>query len=296
MDIGGLRLILAVNDEATLTAAAQRLGISRQAVGKALQSLEREFGSRLFERRAGRYYATAAGAAAVDDARGVVATFDEFCREHVGGGSKRRPGEQSVSVALVTGGSEGLPKGFFERFATARNRVHLEVDEMSSDAVLATVGRGASDVGVVGSHPDLLEGFETCTIMLVGTWLLIPEGHPLWERSIIGLRDLDGCALVTAGRHNHLHRFVMQRCERAGVVPDVRATAAEGAMMLKIARDLGALCFGFPPEVAPVPPGMRRARFDIEGGELIGTYAIRRHGPHGEAANRFWRYVQAYEG
>ena len=49
MDIKGLRLILAVNDEATLTAAAEQLNVSRQAVGKMLQSLEREFGTRLFE-------------------------------------------------------------------------------------------------------------------------------------------------------------------------------------------------------------------------------------------------------
>ena len=294
MDIRELRLIIAVYDEATLTAAAQALHVSRQAVGKSLQAIEHELGTRLFERRAGRFYATEPGKAVVDDARMVVGAFDEFCQEHLGRGRGRK--EQAVSVALVTGGSEGLPPGFFERFATARHPIRLEVDEMSSDAVLAAVSQGRCHIGVVGSHPELLEGFETCTIMLVGTWLLVPEGHSLWDRRVVDLRDLDGQALVTAGRHNHLHRFVMDRCAKAGVEPIVRANAAEGAMMLKIAREMGALCFGFPPEVAPEPPGMRRARLDVDGGELIGTYAIRRPGSHSAAAARFWRYAQAYEG
>ena len=50
MDIRELRYVIALNDCGTLTKAAERLRVSRQAVAKTVRNLEAEAGALLFER------------------------------------------------------------------------------------------------------------------------------------------------------------------------------------------------------------------------------------------------------
>ena len=295
MDIKALRFLVAVRDAGTVTRAAEHLGITRQAAGRMLRRIEAQAGGPLFERRAGQLRPTELGEAATADARDIVERFDDFTRAYLrpfGDTLASRP----ISVALVSGGSEGLPAAFLERFALACPGVRLEVDEMSTDAVLESVSNRTAEVGIVGSHPELLPGFELCCIQRMGTWLLVPPGHPLAVCDEVGVTALQGMPFVTAGRHNHLHQFFMRRCAEEGVTPDVRANVTQGSMILKLSRDLGALCFGFPPHVSPPPPGFASVHLRMRGGDEFGTYAIRLARPQSSAARRLWRYAQAYEG
>lgn len=280
MDIRDLRYLLAVADGATLTAAADELGVSRQAVGKALRHLEAEVGAPLFERHAGELVPTRECAALVCDARTVVERFDALCAAHLHPLGSRvtedAAGAGSLAVAMVVGGTEALPRRFFDGYLALNPGVSLDVEEMSTDSVLASVADGGFDVGIVGSHPDLLDGFETCCILPCGVWILVLRGDPLAARDRLELTDLDGRALVTPGRHNHVHRFVLQRCTQAGVAPDVRATSTDGAMLGKLTVDLGALCFGFPPWLSAPPEGMVAIELGVTGGDAFGTYVVRR--------------------
>lgn len=307
MDIRDLRYLLAVADGGTLTRAAERLHVSRQAVAKALRSLEAEAGACLFERRDGALVPTERGAAFVEGARPVVDAFDRLCADNLrypggapadGGGTVR----EALSVALVTGGREALPAGFIEGFSAAYPWVALGIEEMSTDAVFDAVARGNSEVGIVGSHPELIGDLDYVCVRHVGVWLYVPRDHPLASRGEVSLADLDGLPMVTAGRHNHVHRFVMLRCGRAGVAPDVRATATDPALLGYLARENAAACFGFPASVAPPPPGFAVLRLDVDGGDEFGTYVVRRPvargGPAGpgRAALRFWEAALAAAG
>ncbi|WP_179958227.1 LysR family transcriptional regulator [Chitinimonas arctica] len=60
-DLNDLRLIAAIAETATLAGAARRLAVSHATVFRRLENIEAGLGVRLFERRAGRYVATAAG-------------------------------------------------------------------------------------------------------------------------------------------------------------------------------------------------------------------------------------------
>ena len=50
MDIRDLRYVIALNDCGTLTKAAERLHVSRQAVAKTVRNVEAEAGARLFDK------------------------------------------------------------------------------------------------------------------------------------------------------------------------------------------------------------------------------------------------------
>jgi DNA-binding transcriptional LysR family regulator len=69
-------LVARVAEQASLVSAAQRLGISHATGFRRLGALEQRLGVRLFERRAGRYVATAAGEALAEAGRGMKAQAD----------------------------------------------------------------------------------------------------------------------------------------------------------------------------------------------------------------------------
>lgn len=69
-------LVSRVAEQASLVSAAQRLGISHATAFRRLGALERRLGVRLFERRAGRYAATAAGEALAEAGRAMQAQAD----------------------------------------------------------------------------------------------------------------------------------------------------------------------------------------------------------------------------
>jgi DNA-binding transcriptional LysR family regulator len=69
-------LVARVAEHASLVSAAQRLGISHATAFRRLGALEQRLGVRLFERRAGRYAATAAGEALAEAGRRMQAEAD----------------------------------------------------------------------------------------------------------------------------------------------------------------------------------------------------------------------------
>lgn len=69
-------LVARVAEQASLVSAAQTLGISHATAFRRLGALEQRLGVRLFERRAGRYAATAAGEALAEAGRGMQAQAD----------------------------------------------------------------------------------------------------------------------------------------------------------------------------------------------------------------------------
>src|SRR5262245_50406599 len=65
MDWSDLRHVLTVARAGTLAAAARRPGVNQTTVARRLRAAEQALGARLFERRDGVLYPTAAGEAAI---------------------------------------------------------------------------------------------------------------------------------------------------------------------------------------------------------------------------------------
>ncbi len=294
MDIRELRCAVAVADEGSFSGAARYLLITRQAVTKTVRAIESQVGFRLFEQAGQSLALTERGMQFIEAARRTVRCFDEELGPFLlvpdfpfnsPDQAIRRP----LTVALVSGGTVGLPPRFFERFTSPEAGIALAVEEMSSDSVLDAVECGNVDVGILGTHPSLVRGFETRAIRLAGIWLIVPECHAFYRYDHVELADLDGQPMVTAGHHNHLHRYFMDRCRAEGVEPDIRANTTDGAMMAQLAREYGALRFGFNPSVAPQAKGERAIELLIPGGDAFGTYALRRPSSRPtEGARLFW--------
>jgi DNA-binding transcriptional LysR family regulator len=78
MTLSQLRMLLAVVEEGSFTAAAERVRISQPAVSRAIATLEAELGTTLLTRRRGEVQLTEAGRAAIAHAREAVQHEEEF--------------------------------------------------------------------------------------------------------------------------------------------------------------------------------------------------------------------------
>lgn len=124
-------LVARVAEQASLVQAAERLGISHATAFRRLGALEQTLGVRLFERRAGRYQASAAGEALAEAGRAMQAQADAALLRVQGQDLRPRGLVRLASTEGVIGGlvlpllpelRKALPE--IQLQASARNDFH----------------------------------------------------------------------------------------------------------------------------------------------------------------------------
>lgn len=293
MDVRDLRYALAVYDAGGFAQAAKRTYVSRQAMSQAVKRLEASAGVRLFDVRDGnRLVPTAQGAEFLEDARGVVECFDEFLARR---GLDARPCSHapSLTVSMATGVAFSLPHGFIGKFRAQNPTVVVQVEEANTEGALSLLASGGSDLALVGSYPEYLDGFEYKLTVPTGLWLAVPHDNPLSRKPFLVLEDLDQQPVVTAGKLNHLHRYLVQACARAGVRLNIPATSSNAEELVGLAATYRGLFFAFSPGMMPdLKEYAAVLQLRTPEAQSFGTYVVRRRGDRpSEAACRFWESV-----
>lgn len=298
MEVRDLRYALAALDAGSYARAAQGLFVTRQALSQGVRRLSEEVGFELFEvEDKNRLVVTPEGSVLLAQARPVVEALDELARAYP---SVRDARGGTLTLALATGVALSLPTDFFDAFGARMAGVVQEIEESNTESALALLDSGRADVALVGSCPALLEGtaHELARLRATGLWLAVPPSSLLAGRATLALADLDGQRLVTAGKLNHLHRFITRACQDAGVRLEVPASSSNVEMLVRLAREHDALCFAFPWREGTAGGGRRAdggvtlAELVFPGSREFGTYAVRRRDSRRTlAARRFWAYA-----
>jgi len=179
VEIRQLRVLVAVDDERSFTAAADLLGMSQAAVSRSLAALEHELGARMMHRTTRRVEPTEAGASFTATARRVLAELDRAVAEARGERSVIRVGYQWAAL-----GAHTTP------VLRAWNRAH-------ADSPMRLVRLNRRDGGLADGLVDLAVLRHAVDpeldSELVGTEprvVAVPVDHPLADRSSVGLVDL----------------------------------------------------------------------------------------------------------
>ena len=295
MEMRDLKYALAAYDTGSFARAAETLFVSRQALSQAVHRLEEEIDVPLFEIADGnRLVSTPEGAIFLAQARPVTEAFDELARAYP---SARDAKGGTLTLALATGAALSLPADFFSRFSEREAGLVQEFEEGNTDGALDMLESGRADVALVGSCPSLLDPahFERALVVATGLWLAVPSGNPLAGKERLTLDDLEGQRFVTAGRLNHLHRYIVKACEAVGVHIEIPATSSNPDMLVQLAREHDALCFAFPARIVDTErkyPNAVILPLDTPESTGFGTYAVRRRDSRRTpAARRFWVYA-----
>lgn len=290
MDIRQMQWFAEVARIGSFNKAAEGLYITRQALSKAVSRLEDETGTRLLEADHRGVRLTADGESFLGDITPLLAMYEDIERRYCG-----TPHHQALEVALGKGTIYPFPDDFVMQFIQRHPGAELRFEEIHSVGALRMVESGDAEIAILCTHPKYLAGFETLELMHPGYSVNVPRESPLASCERIDLDQIDGLPFVTLGERNHLHRFFMEQCDKAGVHPDIVASTSDMGLFEQARVRSSALSFGCTPAPDGTCLSAKLVPFDMEDADKFGSYAIRRPGVAlSPLARAFWETMAEY--
>lgn len=258
VEVRHLRYFLAVAGAGSFSRAADRLGISQPSISQQMRDLEVALRVSLFQRRGKRILLTAAGLIFQEHARAILRQFENFLDE-LGRDSVQPRG--ALHLGIVPWLDVALVPQLLGRFATKHPDVNLTVTEISSDDIETAVEEGRFDVGLgfLTHHSPNLR-YERLSRDEFA--LIVPAGHPWWNRRTVRLSELHQQRLLQLPRSFVVRRTADAICRTHQVQP---RTVAEISAIETLLRSLAAL-----KSAALLPNVAQRSSTDLKAIRLRG--------------------------
>lgn len=251
MDLKRIRHFSVLAETLNFSRAAERLHIAQPALSVSIQKLETELGTKLFERNSAGVVLTSSGQAVLVEARRLLYHGEQLLRSArdaaAGTGGRLRIG--FVGSAIYRWIPTLIPS-----FRMLCPGVELVLREATSAGIVQMLNEEALDLGIV--RTPLLQAHSATLHVLQRDGLLValPSAHPLAQREVIRVADLEQEAFIIYGSSEAagLRASVMAACEAAGFVPQIAQEATQIPTVLALVESgLG---------VALVPDVMRGYR------------------------------------
>ncbi|MEV5844797.1 LysR family transcriptional regulator [Streptomyces sp. NPDC051985] len=189
----GLRVIQAVVDTGSFTAAADALGYTQSAVSRQVAAMEAAAGAPLFVRGARGVAPSPAGMILARRATTALNEIDAVgtdlagLRDHVTG---------RVAIAAFPSAAAVLVPRTLARLGNDHPGLIVEFGEASSPTQLRQLRAHRIDIAVIGMGPDLpaydVEGLRRDLLLDGGLLLAVPAGHRFAGRGTIPVTELRG--------------------------------------------------------------------------------------------------------
>jgi DNA-binding transcriptional LysR family regulator len=174
--IDQLRVLVAVAEAGSFSAAARRLRRAQSVVSYAIANLEAQLGVTLFDRGHRRPLLTEAGRAVLADARRIAQSMDAL-RARAAGLTAGLEAEVALAVDVMFPTDRLVAA--LEAFAAAFPTVALRLRVETMGAVVQLVLDGACGLGISGPMGMRAEGLERRLILHIDLIPVVAPGHPL---------------------------------------------------------------------------------------------------------------------
>lgn len=222
IDAAGLRVIRAIADEGSFTAAAASLGYSQPAISQMVRRLEERLGTPLVERLGRNVRLTEAGQVLARHAGAVLGAISA-AESEVAAIAGLRSGRVRL-MAFPSSSSTLVPKALSlvkQRFP----QVQVTFAEGEPPESLAALRAGECDVAVAFTYEglelaaDQLDDFEVRELLLDNVRVAVPLDHPLAASDSIDLGELAQASWIAGCTRCRGHLLAL--AEGAGFAPDV---------------------------------------------------------------------------
>lgn len=194
VSLTALRVLRAVAEQGTFTAAATSLGYTQSAVSRQIASLERAAGAELLERRREGVRLTDAGRVVMRRATVVLDQIDATAREL--SGLPARSGTVRVGW-FPSAGAVVLPRAL-ATLARTDPALQVATREGSTPALVRALRAGAVDLALLASGPPFRPPDTESPPLTLETLterplrVAVPAAHPLARGEFVEVSDLRG--------------------------------------------------------------------------------------------------------
>ena len=212
------------------TRAAQRLFLSRQALRQSISALEAELCGPLFLSAHHKLTLTDRGMSLQRHATPVVEQFQQMQAALRAEIQSAQPVHIGISVALVPDYLPGLETQL-DKFRQQYPHVEMRFRLLDNDAVADAVEQGELDAGLVIDLGCAAPVLARTTLRADPACLLVPRGHPFWDRESIPLADLRGQRVLLPSLRQDLFSPLWSAC-----APAVRVAGTAPGLHLGLHR------------------------------------------------------------
>src|ERR1700733_12414641 len=193
LDLGAVRTFLAVVDDGHFTDAADRLGMTQQAVSKRIARLESDLGAPLLNRSRAGARLTEDGAAFLPHARALISLADQAA-----GMVRARRRALRIDALARDAAPSDLVRSFYETTDVA-------VDLVVSRGAIAqqtALTDGSVDAAFGRVTTGFAPGIERVPAFLEPLFVLVSRRHRLARRKRVPAQELSGPDRVDAGQRH----------------------------------------------------------------------------------------------
>jgi DNA-binding transcriptional LysR family regulator len=198
MDVQQIRAFLAVAEELHFGRAAERLHIAQPPLSRTIKQLERELGSRLFERNTRSVSLTAGGQALVAPAKEVL----EALRRAESAVRSAGDGEVGlIRIAFAGVSTHDLVARLARTVRSRRPGVQLELSSQNfAQPAMKKLVRGDTDIAL--GRWDVLPAEVAARVVLPDALAVaVPDTHPLAGATTVHIGQLADDAFVSLSPH-----------------------------------------------------------------------------------------------
>ncbi|WP_374622282.1 LysR substrate-binding domain-containing protein [Devosia sp.] len=192
MDVRQIETYQAVMTYGTASKAAEVLGMSQPAVSKAIMTLERSIGFKLFDREKGRMIPSAEGQLFF---REVQTSLAGLAKLRSAAARIRDYGSGDIRVACLSAFSTNLVPRAIARFHKRHPNIAVSLHVAASSSIRDMVAANQLDIAVTADEVDTT-GVEAVPFAEIQAALAIAPGHRLAKKAEIVPADLDKVELV----------------------------------------------------------------------------------------------------
>lgn len=242
MDLRQLQSLLAVVDHGGFTAAAKALHTVQSNVSAHVARLERELGVELVDRTTTT--ATPEGALVVERARRIEQEFEDLEADVV---SLRRTVSGQVRLGAIGTTARWIVPSLLETLRRDHPAIQLVVLDATTSSLVLGLTSTHLDVALLNLPVDDPE-LHVRPLFDEERVLVVPDGHPLVDRSPVSLEDLADHELLLEARGTAFRDVLDRQLAERGV--ELRAQAEFDGMRLLTSLAFGGLGAGIVPASA----------------------------------------------
>ncbi|CAI2463180.1 CysJI operon transcriptional activator [Serratia ficaria] len=258
-DFTDLRLLVAVIEAGSITAGAERTGLSLPSASARIRGLEQQAGVQLLARGARGVRPTPAGERLLPHARRLLRQRERLRGEM----AEFAPGQRSrLRIIANTVAAEAFLPELLADFLVQHPYTDIALEELPSTAIAQALVEQTADIGIVADHADL-RGLESYPFRADRLVLALPPGHDLCGRASVGFAESLRYEFIGLSADSALQRHLEQLAMRSGGSMRLRAQAGSfGVICRMVMRGAGIAVV--PEELARQLPGIRQQVIALE--------------------------------